>query len=170
MDSKNINPSNANAQIRVYVDMDNVLVDFASGLDKVDEAKKQQYEGRLDEIPGLFAKMKPLEGAVEAMHSLKEDGRFDLYILSTAPWNNPSAWSDKLLWVQKYLADVFYKRVIITHNKQLQKGDFLIDDRGKNGTSEFEGEWIQFGSDEYPGWDAVVAHLMSAADKRCVQR
>ena len=35
--------------------MDNVLVDFKSGLDKVDEQTKQEYEGRLDEIPGIFS-------------------------------------------------------------------------------------------------------------------
>ncbi len=28
------------------------------------------------------------------------------------------------------------------------KGDILIDDRGKNLTGEFDGEWIQFGSDK----------------------
>ena len=48
---------------RVFIDMDNVLVDFQSGLDQVSEEIKAEYAGRLDEIPGLFAKMKPMEGA-----------------------------------------------------------------------------------------------------------
>ena len=38
---------------------------------------KKEYEGRLDEIPGLFAEMKPMLGAIEAMHTLQE--HFDLY-------------------------------------------------------------------------------------------
>ena len=42
---------------RVFVDMDNVLVDFESGLAQVSEEVKQEYEGRLDEIPGLFGLM-----------------------------------------------------------------------------------------------------------------
>ena len=54
---------------RVFIDMDNVLVDFQSGLDQVSEEVKAEYAGRLDEIPGLFAKMKPMEGAVEAVHA-----------------------------------------------------------------------------------------------------
>ena len=29
-------------------------------------------------------------------------------------------------------------------------GDILIDDRGMNGTSEFEGKWVQFGSERFP--------------------
>lgn len=49
---------------RVFVDMDNVLVDFQSGLDQVSDEIKAEYAGRLDEIPGLFAKMKPMEELV----------------------------------------------------------------------------------------------------------
>jgi len=33
---------------------------------KVSEEVKAEYAGRLDEIPGLFAKMKPMEGADQA--------------------------------------------------------------------------------------------------------
>jgi hypothetical protein len=51
--------------------------------------------------------------------------------------------------------------MVLTHCKNLCKGDYLIDDRGKNGTSEFEGEWIHFGSERFPNWDSVVAYLLS---------
>ena len=148
---------------RVFIDMDNVLVDFQSGLDKVSEEIKSEYAGRLDEIPGLFAKMKPMEGAIEAVHELQK--HYDLYILSTAPWNNPSAWSDKVEWVKKYVDDVFYKKMIITHCKDLCQGDYLIDDRGKNGASEFSGEWIQFGSEIFPNWKDVLDYLLPAEKK-----
>ena len=142
----------------VYIDMDNVLVDFQSGVDKVDEATKRAYEGHLDDIPGIFALMEPMPGAIEAVRKLTK--QHDCYILTTAPWNNPSAWSDKLLWVKKYLGELFYKRLIISHHKDLCHGDYLIDDSGWNGTSEFEGEWIIFGSPEYPDWESVVNYLL----------
>lgn len=142
---------------RVFVDMDNVLVDFDSGLAQVSEEIKKEYEGRLDEIPGVFGLMKPIDGAIEAMHELQK--HYDLFILSTAPWKNPSAWSDKVMWVTKYLDDVFHKRMIITHRKDLCQGDYLIDDRGKNGTSEFSGEWIEFGSEKFPDWKNVLDYL-----------
>lgn len=144
---------------RVFIDMDNVLVDFQSGLDQVSEETKAAYAGRLDEIPGLFAKMKPMSGAIEAVHKLQK--HYDLFILSTAPWKNPSAWSDKIEWVTKYLDDVFHKRLVITHHKELCQGDYLIDDRGKNGASEFAGKWIQFGSGQFPDWKSVLNYLTS---------
>ena len=143
---------------RVFFDMDNVLVDFQSGLDQMSEEMKAKYARRLDEIPDLFGKMKPMPGAIEAVHKLAKV--YDVFILSTAPWKNPSAWSDKVKWVTNYLDDVFHKRMIITHRKDLVEGDYLIDDRGKNGTSDFKGEWIQFGSKRFPDWDHVLDYLL----------
>lgn len=149
---------------RLFFDMDNVLVDFQSGLDKIDEATKQQYaddgtgKNHYDDIPGLFSLMEPIEGAIPAVHKLAEV--YDVFILSTAPWGNPSAWSDKVTWVTKHLDDVFHKRMVITHRKDLCEGDFLIDDREKNGAKEFKGELIRFGSASFPDWDSVVEYLL----------
>ena len=58
---------------RLYFDMDNVLVDFQSSLDMIDEKTKQEYEGRFDEISGIFGLMKPMDGAVEAVHKLSDN-------------------------------------------------------------------------------------------------
>ena len=145
----------------LYFDMDNVLVDFKSGIDREDARTLKEYKGRLDEIPGIFSLMNPMPGAIEAFQTLSKV--YDVYILSTAPWLNPTAWSDKLQWVQKYLGDVAYKRLILSHHKNLNKGDYLIDDRRKNGAAEFEGELIEFGSEDFPDWDAIVKYLLKDA-------
>lgn len=142
---------------RVYIDMDNVLVDFASGIARLDASTQKEYEGRLDEVPGIFALMDPMPGAIEAVHLLVQ--KYDVYILSTAPWKNPSAWADKVSWVTIYLDDVLHKRLILSHHKDLLKGDFLIDDRPKHGADSFEGEWIQFGNERFPNWTAIVSYL-----------
>ena len=143
---------------RLYFDMDGVLVNFDSGIAKLSEETKKEYEGRLDEVPGIFSLMEPANGAIETVHLLSK--HFDVYILSTSPWNNPTAASDKIEWVKKYMNSIFHKRVIITHHKELLKGDYLIDDRGKNGASEFQGEWLQYGSEQYPDWDAILEYLL----------
>jgi len=85
----------------LYVDMDNVLVDFPSGIAQLSKEKQIEYEGRMDEVPGVFALMDPLHGAIESYEKLSE--KYDTYILSNAPWKNSSAWSDKNQWVRKYL-------------------------------------------------------------------
>ena len=142
----------------LYVDMDNVLVDFASGLQKVSEKTKEEFHGRLDEIPGIFSLMRPLSGAIFSFERLSK--KYDTYILSTAPWENASAWSDKNLWVKKYLGEIAYKRLILTHHKNLNFGDLLIDDRTANGASLFKGEHIIFGSNNFPNWEAVCNYLL----------
>ena len=141
----------------LYVDMDNVLVDFSSGVSRLDPEKREAYEGRLDEAPGIFSLMDPVDGAIAAYERLC--ARFDTYILSTAPWENPSAWTDKLLWVKKHLGGPAYKRLILTHHKELNAGDYLIDDRAKNGSDRFAGELILFGSENFPDWPAVLDYL-----------
>ena len=143
---------------RLYFDMDGVIVDFVSALKLQSEETVKEYEGRLDEIPGLFGQMEPMPGALEAVRKLNE--KYDCYILSTAPWNNPSAWSDKVAWITEHLDDVFHKKMIITHCKHLCKGDYLIYDRDKHGVTDFEGEWIHFGSEKFPNWDAVLEYLI----------
>ena len=142
----------------VYIDLDNVLVDFTSALPLLDAEIKYNYEGHLDDIPGIFSLMSPVQGAVEAFAALA--GRYDVYILSTAPWNNPTAWADKLEWTKRYLGDRAHKRLILTHHKNLNKGDYLIDDRTKNGADRFGGELILFGSDAFKDWTAVVEYLI----------
>ena len=144
---------------KLFFDMDGVLVDFQSGIDKLSDEVKKEYEGRLDEVPGIFSLMDPMPGAIEAVNTLSE--YYDMYILSTAPWKNTTAYSDKLAWLTKHFGDLFKKRVIITHCKNLCDGDYLVDDRAKNGASEFPGEWVQFGSERYPDWEEVTCYLIS---------
>lgn len=140
----------------LYVDMDNVLVDFPSAFSKIDKEIFEKYKDK-DDIPGIFALMDPIVGAIDAFKILSE--KFDVYILSTAPWENPSAWSNKLEWVKKYLGDNAYKRLILTHHKNLNKGDYLIDDREVRGALEFNGEFIHFGSEKFPNWDKIINYL-----------
>ena len=101
-----------------------------------------------------------MAGAVEAFNELCFDEDYDVYILSTAPWNIPNSWTQKRLWVSKYLGDKAHKRLILCNHKNLLRGDILIDDRTANGAGEFQGELIQFGTEKYPNWKTVIKHLL----------
>jgi 5'-nucleotidase len=147
----------------VYVDMDGVLVQFESAFASVPDATLSEYAGREDEIPGIYGLMEPMPHAVESFQELA--GWFDVYVLSTAPWENPSAWSDKLEWVKRYLGDAAHKRLILTHHKNLNRGDVLIDNRRRRGARRFRGEFIQFGANEYPDWPAVMRRMREVDPK-----
>ena len=143
----------------LYIDMDNVIVDFKSGINKLPALQKKKYEGRLDDVPSIFSLMVPIKDAIESVEKLSRV--FDTYLLSTAPWDNPSAWSDKVIWVKKYLGKVAHKRLILSHHKNLNKGDYLIDDRTKNGADKFEGKHIHFGQGAFKDWNAVTKYLLN---------
>ncbi len=159
--------------------MDGVLVDFPQSTEAVDLSIREECKAWCAEqealhpdknlnhsdFEGLFATLKPREGAVDAIDVLMAD--FEVYLLSTAPWANTSSWSDKRRWVEQYLPNLGKKRLILTHRKDLNRGAFLIDDRPKKGAQEFgekEGqEWIHFGSAEFPGWPSVLSYLEGKA-------
>src|ERR1700722_4412814 len=141
------------------------MVDFkhrVAGLDPIVAAK---YEGRMDDAPGIFALMRPMPGAIDAYLELSE--LLDTYLLSTAQGRKPADWHDKGEWVREPLGagdnSPAYKRLILTHHKDLNKGDFLVDDRPNNGADTFDGEGIQFGSRKFRGWRAVVKYLRPKA-------
>ena len=148
----------------LYFDMDGVLVDFQSGIDALqisDEKRKYCEEhNKFDEEPGIFGLMQPTYGAVRAIKELAR--HYELHILSTAPWNNPTAWSDKLLWVKKHFDNTveankenkntgnpFYKRITISHRKDRVFGAVLVEDNlSKNGADGFKGEKVWFHFDD----------------------
>ncbi len=145
----------------VYIDMDNVMVDFPSGIAKLDDKTKREYEGRYDEVEGIFSLMEPMPNTISAVHKLMK--KYHIYVLSTAPWHNPSAWSDKVKWIQHYFGEekgsALYKRLILSHHKNLNQGDYLIDDRTKNSAGKFQGEHVHFGTEQFANWNCVLSYL-----------
>jgi 5'-nucleotidase len=143
----------------VYFDMDGVLVNFQSGIDKLPIEVHKRYNGELDNVPDIFSKMKPNIEMCELFNTMAGCGHYDVYILSTSPWDNPTAASDKVAWVKKYLPIYGYKRLILSHHKHLNVGDYLIDDRTANGAGEFGGELIQYGTAKFPTAQSIKRYL-----------
>ena len=153
---------NENEKEIVYIDMDGVIVDFNSGKKHFTNEDYERAGCEWDNVKGIYSKMTPVDGAIDAVKRICK--KYDVYILSTAPWRNPSAWSDKVMWLQRYFGNEadspLYKRLILTHHKDLCTGNYLIDDnKEKNGVPNFKGELIHFGSKQYPNWDSVLKKL-----------
>jgi 5'(3')-deoxyribonucleotidase len=65
--------------------------------------------------------------------------------------------------VKRYLGEPARKRLILTHHKNLNRGDFLVDDRTKHGVDQFGGEHVHFGTARFRGWPAVTSYLRERA-------
>jgi 5'-nucleotidase len=117
------------------------------------------YDIHSNTIPNIFLNLGTIPGAFEAVNKLLCDIRFEIYFLSTAPWNNPSAWTDKQLWLEMLFGEKINRRLILTHRKDLIKGDILIDDRPNNGAANFEGKILKFASLEFPDWNSILKEL-----------
>lgn len=138
--------------------MDGVIVDFDSGIQSLSEQEFRDYRDNYPRCPGIFSKMIPMPDALDAVRELFE--LYDVYILSSPGWGNATAWSDKYDWIVKYLP-FMKRRLILSSQKHLNIGDYIIDDRLHNGVSEFNGEHIHFGTSDFPGWRSVLDYLKS---------
>lgn len=77
---------------------------------------------------GFFCDLKPMDGAIEALNEMKALGH-SVYLCTSSYFNYPECVSCKYQWVNKHLGQRWQSKVIISADKTLVKGDFLIDDR-----------------------------------------
>jgi len=152
----------------ILVDMDGVIADwgraYSESLDAFGhEAKEiprhhQQttfnlHAGRSDrelEIieqvmieTGFYFRLEPIEGAIEALNQMLDYGH-DVRIV-TSPWvANLTCASDKINWIAKHYGGDWPSRVVITTDKTLVHGDYLIDDK-----PEVKGSMI-------PKWEHIL--------------
>lgn len=143
----------------IYIDMDDVLCDFTGAYNEhIQSCPKMKYpQAQVD----FFRNLKPIKGAIKAFHKLSKLPNTDVYILSAPSEYNPISYMEKRIWVEKHLGFETVSRLILSPNKALLKGDYLIDDHTEGkGQDQFEGKLINFGSDEFPDWKAVLSFFI----------
>ena len=152
----------------LFLDMDGVIVNFPETIESIPDNWRKSCEKwcrktgkHHSDFPGIFGILNPIKNAIPSIEILCEE--FEIYLLSSPPWNTPSAWSDKRNWVDKHLPMLGRKRLILSHRKDLNRGLILVDDRPRHGAYEFgqiPGQaWLQF--DDMAKWPDFVECILS---------
>lgn len=109
---------------------------------------------------GFFRNLKPIKGGIEVVKLLMIQKIFEVYILTAPSVLNPLCYTEKRLWIEDYFGMEMVNRLIISPNKGLNKGDYLIDDNDSGkGQENFEGELLKFGGEEFADWESVLEYF-----------
>ena len=143
------------SKLFLLVDMDGVLADFEAGfLEKfrklypnkpnipLEDSKSfsvvQAYQTAFGlgaeakgiiESKGFFFDLPPVVGAIETLHYLDERDDIELFICTSPLKLYQFCVLEKFKWIDKYLGPKFAEKIILTRDKTLVNGHFLIDDK-----------------------------------------
>ena len=92
------------------------------------------------------------------------DARFDVHILTKPVAESPICYTEKVNWIAKHIP-VLLKKITMTQDKTMLKGDILIDDSDQ--WSDFDGEFILFDidNDSRLEWQRITDQLLLGALK-----
>lgn len=138
----------------ILVDQDGVLADFEGGflrlwrerhpdlpyvplVDRrtflIEDQYPAEHLGLVREIQnarGFFLGFQPIPGALAALREMLAAGH-EVFICTSPISANPWCAPEKYEWVERHLPPPWKKRVILTADKTLVHGDYLIDDKPK---------------------------------------
>lgn len=137
--------------------MDGVIADFTKKWETLYGKELSKSQPIPPTPPGFYRDLELMPGAYDSIELLKT--KFNVYFLSTAEWDNPTSFTDKRLWIEEKFGESARKKLILSHNKSLNIGDYLIDDRTLNGAIDFSGEFIHFGTGTFPNWESVITWI-----------
>ena len=137
----------------IHIDQDDVLCDYMGAF--ISDIKENPLIRYPQSIPGFYLKLEPLPGAIDGVKLLQE--KYEVYIATRPSYMNAHCYTEKRLWIEKYLGLETCQNLALVPNKNLLIGDYLIDDMPWYG---FSGTQLLFGSEEYPNWESVLKHLL----------
>lgn len=139
--------------------MDGVLCDYDSAFKLAIDAKSEQAYPQAEY--GFFASLPAIKDAIASVNHLRQNPKYDVYILTAPSIYNPLSYAEKRAWVEKHFDIALVNNLIICAHKNLLRGDYLIDDRlTGNGQDQFCGELFQFGSMQFRDWSAILNKLL----------
>lgn len=133
------------------LDMDGVLSDFDKGVRTewyrrypgeplIPEEARQHffiddehphYAERIQDIyraAGFFIGLLPIDGCQSAVRDMQRLG-LELFVCTAPLFHSPTCMREKYDWLAKHFNENFARRMIVTKDKTLVYGDYLIDDR-----------------------------------------
>ena len=142
----------------IYLDMDDVLCEYTKAYHQaIQENPKIQFP---QSQYGFFRNLEPMKDAISAVNFLRQQSTFDLYILTAPSVKNPLCYTEKRLWVEDHLGFDMVERLIISPNKGLSIGDYLIDDhKSGRGQENFKGKLLQFGTPDFENWQKIITYF-----------
>lgn len=134
----------------ILIDMDQTLADFVGSWKKIWNTKhpdrlitedpteflledayfgfaKEEEVREIYHSPEFYINLEPLPGALEAIKQMEAVG-LDLFICSS-PASANSSYTEKADWVEMHLGREWVKKLILTRDKTMVHGDYLIDDK-----------------------------------------
>lgn len=143
----------------IHIEMDDTILHYTPAFYEAIERNPDVKYPQSKE--GFYRNLKPIPDAIEAIKEIENFG-YDIYILSCPSPLNPHSYTEKRLWIEEHLGADYIEKLILTMNKGLVKGDYLVDDWSEGrGQENFEGELIHYGSEQFPDWDKISSYLAS---------
>lgn len=130
----------------ILVDMDNTIVDYSSAiapeLKKIYPTMKIDAENwqtlklndlhlnrrKIQSRPNFFSELKPIPGALEALRQMEKEG-YTVFIVSSPSVHGTTCHSEKSQWLKEHMNEKWAKRLVLTKDKTIVRGDVLIDDK-----------------------------------------
>ncbi|MBI4447700.1 5'-3'-deoxyribonucleotidase [Candidatus Woesearchaeota archaeon] len=153
--------------MRILVDMDDVIADFDKELldrwkikypDKIQLKPEEitdfyiadmfpkELKPLVEDVyhaPGFIKSLPPMEGALEALLEMEKAVK-EVFICTSPLTNYKNCVREKYEWVEQHLNSNWVKKIILTKDKTIVRGDILIDDK-----PEIRGV-------EIPSWEHII--------------
>ena len=130
----------------LLIDMDNTIVDYSTPISDAirkegnvnsnpsnwftftNQKPLRKIQKRTQSAPHFFLNLKPIDGALECLKELDSLG-YIIFIVSSPSVNSDTCHSDKAKWLTENMGEHWARKLILTKDKTVVIGDFLIDDR-----------------------------------------
>lgn len=90
------------------------------------------FQVPVDELslePEFFLGLPPIKGSVDAINEMLRDPALSVWICSSPKKTSDHCHSEKFLWLRRHFGQKFAERLILSRDKTLVSGDYLIDDK-----------------------------------------